>query len=510
MKRIAYLSATCLLATSLVTLTSCRDDDNLMTNDVTEAAADNNSVDPQICGILSLLEGTPGYNVTTGTFSQSAKASSAAEHNIHYLNNATSVDAAKAAYANGDFFIVPQRSAKAISRAVGHNLSIDFAQGSEFELAQAPQTEFGTKDQLPGTNATTTVSGSKPEMRVEVPASARFLLFNKNVEMVVAVPFSGEQTQTLVQAIKDAVEKYQTKAPVSRADCGVNLLVSEPKLFTWTANYTCTANGKVISTNSQTITASYIVSSCYSYNSDRDYYMLQQEVTFYNSQLATRKSRVSKLYDGDDYLVYAGFAHGAFLKATLGANNFYELGAADNNKYHLIQSSPATTTGSTSVSTGISFNVGGNIGLSMSGPSMGLSTGASFSESRSMSIPDVSVKNVCGSAADGKMNDARYAEWQFEIAWPNGDSDYLNTKDCRWQIDDVAGIGKTTATFISSHLWAVDHPASGFRPIIGVGVESMVGWKAGHQTWLGEWDQYWGYTRSCQWYTINLEPLKRD
>ena len=57
--------------------------------------------------------------------------------------------------------------------------------------------------------------------------------------------------------------------------------------------------------------------------------------------------------------------------------------------------SPQTSIGSSSFSSGMSFSVGGNVGMIASGPTGGINTGLSISESRTKSIPDISISLNC-------------------------------------------------------------------------------------------------------------------
>lgn len=521
-KNTFYFTVFALLCLSFVTV-GCQDDDN-SEGTTTEIVNSNVVEDVDVSELLAMLEATPNIYVTETTLTEADANATNDVHNVHYYGTGTSTEIDKTlyrkAFENGHFFLVSDRNVEALNNILGHESSVEvvdipdyednkilnsYASASPLSWPENPEDLTDEEwDDIEYDSDTAHV-----EIKVDIPDSDHYLLFNKNMEMVIAIPVSGHLTHLTIEAMKDAIYEHQDDSPQTRAS-GLNLLVSEPKLFSWEANFNYVVDGKTIHTNKQRITASYTISSCYSYDSDRDYYMLQQEIAMYNAQLQTFKKKIKDL-DGDhDFYVYAGFSQGAFLKAVLGAENYNKLGTANNSKYHLIQTSPETTTGSTTVQTGINYNIGGNIGLAPSGPSMGITGGATFIDTRTMSIPDVSVKNVCGSAADGKVDDDRYTEWQFEIAWPNGHSDYWNKGHCRWQIDDVAGTGKTTAVYKASHLWAVDKPKENFNPIIGVGIEAKTGWKAGRQTWIGEYEEWWGRSSSTVWYTIKLDDLKRD
>lgn len=517
-----YFISIALLSLLLIAV-GCSDDDNIE-NATSEVIKSNVVEDINITELLTMLEGTPNIYVTETTLTEADANATNDVHNVHYFGTGTDVEIDKAlyrkAFENGHYFLVSDRNLKALNEILGHEPSVEVLDISDYEDNRVKNTFISsiplnrpeslmelTDEELE--NIEYDSDTTHIEVTVDIPDSDHFLLFNRNMEMVIAIPVDGHLPQLTIEAMKDAIYKHQDDIPQTRAS-GMNLLASEPKLFSWEANFNYVVDGKTIHANKQRITASYIINSCYSYDSNRDYYMVQQEVTMYNAQLQTFKKKIEDLDGKHDFYVYAGFSHGAFLKAVLGVNNYYDLGTPDNSKFHLLQTSPATTTGSTTVQTGISYSIGGSIGLSSSGPSAEISGGVTFEDSRTMTIPDVSVKNVCGSAADGKVDDDRYTEWQFEIAWPYGHGDYWNTGHCRWQIDDVAGIGKTTAVYKASHLWAVDNPKENFKRIIGVGIEAKGGWKAGRKTWDSSWEEWWGLSSSTVWYTIKLDDLKRD
>lgn len=514
----------CICAVVGCVVVGCSDDESLMTENVECEIIE----DVGIRELLSTLESTQGIYVTENTLTYEDAHATNDVHNVHYFGSGTDevVDKSlyQAAYENGHYFFVSERNVDELSEILEDDFSVDititpkssnvdtFGFHVESTPLNFPEDPYDATDNewdgIIFEHDSTLVGVDVVEV---IPESDHYLLFNKNMEMMVAVPIYNHIPHMTVEAMADAIYKYQDDAPESRA---TTLPASDPVLFTWTREYNYSMAGKTIHTNSQTITAAYSVSGCYSYSANRDYYMLQQEVTTYNAQLATYRGKVKDFYNGKDFYVYAGYASDLDMIATLG-DAYWNLENPDNNKYHLIQTSPQTTTGSASVTTGISYNIGGEVGLSTSGPSAGLSSGITFSDSRTMNIPDVEVSNYCFSGNDGKRNDARYTHWKFEIADPYSHSDYFNTGHCRWQIDDVVKIGKTTATYMASHIWAVDDPKNNFDPKITVTVNSYCGMAAGCQDWLGRYEwfdniKYLGGGNVVYAYIIRFPTPKRD
>lgn len=501
----------------LFVLSACNDDDIL--NDVAPETNDVTVSDPNIVGLLTMLDNCNSVDVTMSPFGADEANRSNDIHNVHYFDGNCNVDkqSYQQAYENGHFFIVSTDNVNALNDILDRTSSVEISDKESFsEIAISEVMTDSVSDDVQSrcANAVEIMCDTiaTDECVVSVPESAFYQLFNKNMEMVVAIPFDDLASHQTLEAVLDAIYTYQNAPILSRATDGVQL-ASDPILYTWTYKYKYYSNGKKFYENSQTISASYIITGCYSYDRNRDYYMLQQEVMMYNAGLDTFKKTIKDFYKGRDYYVYAGFSRGAYLKAVLGASSDSKLGKADNNKYHLIQTSPATSQNSTTVTTGINYSISGNIGITASkspGVSGGVSGGVTFVDTRTTTIPDVSVKNVCGTGDDGKFNDVRYTEWQFNIAEPYSHSDYFEKSHCRWTVDDVANIGKTTATYIASHIWAVDNPKKDFNPIVGIGVTGRTGYSAGCQTWYGHWYTTKSTSSVRNWVTIRLQTPYRD
>lgn len=504
-------------------MVGCSDDDSFTPENVECEIIE----DVGIKELLSILESTPDIYVTENTLTYEDAHATNDVHNVHYFGSGTNEvidkNLYKAAYENGHYFFVSERNVNELREILGEEFSVDITIDPKVNEADFyglhvestplnfPESPYdATDEEWDGIMFEHDSTFVDIDVVEEIPESDHYMLFNKNMEMFVAVPIYNHIPHLTVEAMVDAIYKYQDDTPKSRAG---TVPASEPVLFTWTGNYNYVMGGKTIHTNSQTITAAYTMSGCYSYSTNRDYYMLQQEVTTYNAQLNTFRGKVKHFYKGDDYYVYAGYASSIEMIAALG-DVHWALKNPNNNKYHLIQSSPQTTIGSASVTTGVSYNIGGNVGLTTSGPEAGLSAGATFSDSRTMNIPDVAVSNYCFSGSDGKKDDARYTHWRFDIADPYGHSDYMNTGHLRWQIEDVVKIGSTTATYCASHIWAVDDPKNNFTPRFAVCVKAYCGMTAGRQNWLGyqRWFdniEFMG-DNVIRAYYIGLDTPKRD
>lgn len=127
-----------------------------------------------------------------------------------------------------------------------------------------------------------------------------------------------------------------------------------------------------------------------SIDTDTDYYLVRTSAVCNNQQLNYKNE-----WDNGKYI--SPWMDYCEITSKLG-NGYASLKVND--------CSPLTTTGSSSFTKGQSFNIGGNVGFNSSGPTGGLSTGITISESRTQSIPDISVEfNL---AADSKS-----ATWKF-------------------------------------------------------------------------------------------------
>jgi hypothetical protein len=503
---------------------SCKDnDDNRTTADI------ELQMDTEITEVINHLKSAGDIYVSQENLTDEHTAV-AHGHYVHYFGNGTTgvlmPDIYKEALESGHYFLVSEKNATALSSLLGYNFQASPNTEDEVDAIFTNHTENKAEPDVVLTNPADTVkhinslSGYGDDeipykSSITPPASSRFpaaprpvfyYLFNKNAEMIVAIPQDGHLPAMTAQAMIATIHKYKNDKPSTRG--GINL-DAQIVCYSWQYSYSYPSGW----TNSQQVSATYEITGCYSYTQNRDYYLVTGEVVTWNAQLGAHRG-VAKNYanlTSDKLAYYEGYSKGLNMKAVLGARSYEALGTPNSEKFHFMNAQPGTTTGSTSFTTGVSYNISGNIGGNAAGPTGGISGGVTLSSTRTTSIPDVEVKNVCGSAADGKVNDPRYTEWQFRIANPRQHSDYTNTGNCRWMIDDVKDIGKTTATYQTAHIWTVEQPTTGFNPIIAIRAEVETGWSAGHQNWLGSQHWWWCEVRpNSSWFVINLWPVKRN
>ena len=143
-----------------------------------------------------------------------------------------------------------------------------------------------------------------------------------------------------------------------------------------------------VSKPKQHLRLNYNIYACHSYNTadgvDYDWFVVQQRATLnpennYKNNVHTDKY-LAQIYG---YMVYYDF------------ENWLEHSNSDT-MVQLMNSSPASTSGSTSTTSGFTWNLGGNVGLNAAGPSIGLSGGVSFSSSEMVAVADCTVTNRSG------------------------------------------------------------------------------------------------------------------
>ncbi|GHV11576.1 hypothetical protein FACS1894162_7160 [Bacteroidia bacterium] len=498
--------------------TSCKDDDN--TDYVTPVVA----TDPDLSELLALLKASSDIYVNQDILT-SAESGVKNVNYVHYFGKAMEgkldKNVYKEAFENNHYFLVYESNAEALAGILGYTFKGSLKTKDESvvlsddTLKQFSTTTSYTQNELLSIEDHDTIdythSGNVSYATTPLLVRAKplhYYLFNKKMEMVVAVPAIAHNPALTVEAMRDAIHKYKADKPSLKSS--VVDLENQIIVYSWQFEYAFPSGHQ----NTQRATATYYIKGCYSYSDDRDYYLVAQEITVRNSQLVTKKQSFKNYHStSDTYFAYEGFSRGLNLQAVLGAESDGALGAANNTKFHLMQESPQTTTGSASFTTGVSVNIGGNIGVSPTGPSGGISGGVTMSSSQTTSIPDVTVSNYCSTGDNNQKDDDRYTEWQYRIASPRSHSDYLNTGHQRWAIDDVVHIGTTNINYQASHIWAVDNPKNGFNPIIAIRAEPLAGWSAGRQNWVGTYWTWYDYTHPCpgaSWYVIKLNPVKRD
>ncbi len=125
------------------------------------------------------------------------------------------------------------------------------------------------------------------------------------------------------------------------------------------------------------------------------------------------------------------------------AMSTYITGYENNPNVTLITSSPATTSGVTTVASGTQYSITGTIGINKQGPSASVTGGVTFTDSRTISIPDVAVSNTSGSA----VNDA---SWNFDLKGGTCSCKCADT------VCDVPVLSYSTFQPVNQWIWMID------------------------------------------------------
>ena len=203
------------------------------------------------------------------------------------------------------------------------------------------------------------------------------------------------------------------------------------------------ANFYKVSGRSGAYTIIYEITSLYSFSQDIDYYAVHQEIIGSNKDM-----HVGNWEDGEYY-------YGMYLGNITSDHMIFNRDNATPASTVIQTTSPATTENARSQTIGMSFNIGGNVGLSTSGPSAGVSGGYTYSESYSVSIPDVSIANQCKS--DGSHVNAR---WAYNTAVPSPTTNFWGYLNGFSKAPDVA---TNTIDIHNTWLWAVGHPSDSYK-----------------------------------------------
>lgn len=485
----------------LFVLSACNDDVML-----SEDIANN---EPQVAieatanGLISMIESCADADITIGGLKASYINNSKGIQ-VHYVNANIYDDATyKQAYDKGHYFLVSEDNVAALNKVLGREFSVGI-NSPKVNCVRlfSNLMESEAVDEMPKP-IKLSCDSTQLECEVTDVVCDHYLLFNKDAMIVLDVPMYD----SLPNGMTDAVAHFfnENRTPKSRTT-GSDQLVAAKLMRTLTKNYTYYYKGYKLFSNKQSVTVNYTVSNCYSFDEDCDYYMLEQEVILFNGELNPQKGTI-RLPDGTPiscattFEGYLGYSRGATLKATFGAENISKLGVADDKRYTLLQMSPSTTQGSVSTSAGVNLSLSGSFGLSDSGPSGSISTGVTFTSSRTMNIPDVTVTNKCGTLKDG--HDNRYAEWKFEIAWPYSRFKLFSGGNS-WKIDEVSQIGKSTCELYASNIWVVHNPKKGYNPIIGVAVSSNTGMTGGSWLWGKTGIDFQQEIQNEEWMTITF------
>jgi hypothetical protein len=264
---------------------------------------------------------------------------------------------------------------------------------------------------------------------------------------------------------------------------------------TWVAHFDFGRNP-----TSQLVNENFTITPVYSYDEDRDFYMVEHEVQMMNASLDYRQEEMWMQDDGYEWLTAYNFSRGIYSEA------FFSL--EDNDVVRTIQTSPQTTQGSSQFSTGFAINVGGNIGFSGSAVTGGFSGGVTISNSHTTSIPDVAVQNLC-------MDQGRqyYVKWTYSIASPVGHGNWYYPSVASWRFDQAPAIARSTAVYNNSWVWTVSNPKSHNNGQYGMRLQSkaVAGWKRAYQNFWGIcWENEIEHWALGPWFDISFVQPNRN
>ncbi|MDR1810049.1 MAG: hypothetical protein LBR34_06580 [Prevotella sp.] len=528
MKSKKFLTGTLLLC-ALFTV-SCSDDEPQKSSDIVLSGVTDDSNDPYARNIMTLLSIDPDIAIAAYEGIAMMDEPEAPQGiTIYYFGEGTPENVSKSAYKkfydNGGIFFVSDDNAKKLLELLDKELCFLSTDEPTYIISidstaiYVPETPYegevpeGEEEEMLDLEPGTYLSGNFVS-RIIPEVNEFYYLFSKNFQMRVALPKTGAVPELTITAMKDAIQGVRAQTRTRTSATGGIVLNPQTVFFTWQNQYDKFGTGHQVS---QQVCAAYTINAAYNYAEDRDYYQVSGEIITYNNQLSIEKH--VKKTGGDEFYVYEGFARGVSAVAMLGYSSLLSsnnpLPDSIPSEFHAYQTSPQTSAGSSSFTTGTSYTIGGNIGVSGQGPSGGINGSMTFSDSRTTSIPDVTVRNYCGTGGSysikPKSADQRWVEWQYEIAMPHYSSDFFNTQHCRMKIDDVATIAKTTATYQWSVIWAIDHPKTAFTtPTLSVSNAISVGLFGVRQN---VWQTKYGISQSrtiLDAETFRLNQPKRD
>ncbi len=137
-----------------------------------------------------------------------------------------------------------------------------------------------------------------------------------------------------------------------------------------------------------------IIRPVYSFDENRDYYVVEENIKVNNEPMKCGPNQIEgwcKKWDGQVH-------KGTFIFENEKWDGYYGIYLREVAAHHtapagfsLKEYEPKTTQRSQSFSEGFSFSLSGNVGLGTSGPSLTLGGGVSYSNSKSVTIPDLGV-----------------------------------------------------------------------------------------------------------------------
>ncbi len=230
----------------------------------------------------------------------------------------------------------------------------------------------------------------------------------------------------------------------------------------------------------------YSIVSLYSFDQNVDYYAVHQEIIGSNQAM-----KIANWKEGKNT------CYGFYLSRL--ENDHYIYGQNNSTPSATIQTtSPATTENARQESVSMGFNIGGDVGLSTTGPSAGISGGYSYSESVTVTIPDVAIINKSKSDA-AHLN----AKWTYEVAYAKPNYNGWGTLKGFYEAPAVA---TNTIDTHNTWLWVVNNPTGKYT----MKCVNYIAY-AYCSTWDTTFKYYWNNSYSGYIYTrwITLNPPKR-
>lgn len=259
-----------------------------------------------------------------------------------------------------------------------------------------------------------------------------------------------EQTPYTYGLIADDVATWITEQSLPDASEGTDLtslIESQKKTFIYSAGFNTNEHGKGRSAHYQ---ITYSIYAVYSFNEDKDYYFLHEEIIGTNKPMMLPGHWFEWKTSGTDFDCY-----GFYLKEIECEHNLYKPdGRMMYDGVSLHDPTPTTSEGSTTTTSGYSVNFSGNIGFNPAGASSSGSLGGSISESFTTSIPDVAIscEAIVGIGA---------ANWVYTVA-----SAPIQAKDGRnAKIYDSPLVSRTTIVAHNCWYWTVDNPKQYSKPL---------------------------------------------
>lgn len=258
--------------------------------------------------------------------------------------------------------------------------------------------------------------------------------------------------------------------------------------------YNITFNDEKLKGKSNPYTVTYSIYGVYSYDQDKDYYMVDNEITGSNEGLW--------LGQGGGYQGYA-------LSELYSDSKLINL---DNNKYLkredgciLMNYSPSGTDNATSVTVESGYDFGGSLGLCGLAGAASISGGASWSTSHTVTLPDVTIEAHSMHDGSGVDTNARWI-YKFHLGNPH----WTNFWETKWDYGNIPNASKYSFTTHQSWIWQIDKPKQYKK---GFQLRTSTCWTYRNLHAWKNFKLYWQFTDYNYGYKLGYKKLdtpKRD